>query len=213
VQRAIYTPRGGNGVLAQFECPIYIYIYGGTIATIFMCCVYAYFTDLSKSATAIPRGARGGEQTEKSKRLSAEYIIYIYIYYIICIYMYTGVVCVCANATAAACKHDPDRFIRTNCTHAMRVHRKTFTLGNLSLQARRIIIPWLYANPPTAFTHTHTRAHIRSNMCVCRRIKRIYIATVYILYIYNYPSFREFVVQCNTLYYIIIIYYVCLRRR
>jgi len=54
-----------------------------------MCCVYAYFTDLSKSAAAIPRGASGGctgrEHTEKSKRLSEEYI---YIYYIIRIYIY-----------------------------------------------------------------------------------------------------------------------------
>lgn len=114
VQCVIYTPRGGNGVLAQFECP---YIYIVVRLRQYLCVVCTHILRICPSRLQWYREALvvggGGEHTEKSKRLSEEYIYsYVYEYY-----EYYVRVC------------ERDRRVRsggscvyTNCTHASHVY-------------------------------------------------------------------------------------------
>jgi len=162
--------RGARTVLVS------TYIHGGAIATIFMCCVYAYFTDLSKSTAAIPRGTRvveGGERTEKSKCLSAEYNIYTYTPV-----MGRGVLAwVCARPRVSTIR----RFIYINtCTRCFVYTEKDF-------YPRQFVSPVSSHNNSvvvckSALTHSHARSN--THVCVHSRIKCIYSgADIIIIYL------------------------------
>jgi len=153
-----YTRRGAvTGCSHSFSVYIYIRIRGGwcDCDNIYVLCVRIFYGSVQVGCSDAAGHARGGGANRKVETSfpAAEYNIYT-------IYACCGGEGGCARPRVSTIQRF--MYIYTHARDASCMRRKTFTLGNLSLRARRIIIPWSYANPLL-----YTLTHVIEYTCVC----------------------------------------------